>query len=271
MNQPAIELGRMARSHQISDSVREIVVLAPAIASRWKAGQFVHVRVNSDSVPFLRRPLSIAPIQPGQGFDPGLYIRLLLVIRGEGTKLLAAKMVGDVVDLLGPLGTPFIQPDSKASVLLIAGGIGVVPLLALHQILPVSTTPTFLLGIRSKSYLPVTEREIRSKRIELATDDGSVGFSGNVVQLAEHHILQQTGKQVIVYACGPEPMLRAVKHLCHRFNIPGWVSLEVPMGCGLGACQSCAVERSGGQGYLLACKDGPIFDMESVVLGGETD
>ena len=127
----------------------------------------------------------------------------------------------------------------------------------------------FLLGLRSSSLSTVDDPEISQRKIEIACDDGSRGFKGNVVELLETGITELKEHNTVVYGCGPKPMITALTELCKRHSIPLFVSLEVPMGCGLGACQSCAVPRADGKGYYLVCQDGPVFRAEDVNLSSE--
>lgn len=256
---PVAEKGIVTKIISISDSIRDITIRAPDIAGISKAGQFVHVRVDETFNPFLRRPFSVGPIEGDQ-------IRLIFLVKGRGTEILARKKPGDEVDLIGPLGNPFQTHYNGEYPVLVAGGIGVVPLLFLKYQLPPNLLSSFLLGVRSESSLTVNKEEIKRCNIDLASDDGSIGFEGNVIQLLERHLQNLTNRRMIVYGCGPGLMLTALKTLCLANSIPAYVSLEVPMGCGVGACQSCAVSKVDGAGYFLVCQDGPVFNAETVDL-----
>ncbi len=260
MIHPIAEIGRVQESREISPLLWDIEVIAPLIASVTRAGQFAHVRVSEGFNPFLRRPLSIGPIV-------GDVLRLIFHVRGEGTRLLAAKKPGDPIDLIGPLGHPIQVPDGNHPLIFLTGGIGVVPLLLFDDQLPHERERIFILGVRSQSTIPVSLAEAETRHVRWSSDDGSIGFHGNTVQLLERTV-EDLGKEGVplVIACGPGPMLRGMKKFCSEHDIPALVSLEVPMGCGVGACQSCAVPRSDGKGYFLVCKEGPIFDSRTVVL-----
>ena len=260
MTAPIAEIGRVNTTREISANLWDIEIDAPRISAVTRAGQFAHVRVSGGFDPFLRRPLSIGPIA-------GDKLRLIFQVRGEGTRLLAAKKSGDPVDLIGPLGHPIQIPDGEGPVIFLSGGIGVVPLLTLDDQLPGKRERIFILGVRSTATIPVSLAEAAERHIQWSSDDGSLGFHGNTVQLLER-IVDGLAKNTapLVIACGPGPMLRGMKSFCLKRRITALVSLEVPMGCGVGACQSCAVPRSDGKGYYLVCKDGPVFDCRDVVL-----
>lgn len=260
MRLPLAEIGFVESAREISPHLWDLTINAPRIASATRAGQFVHVRVSEGFAPFLRRPLSVGPISEDT-------LRLIFHVRGEGTRLLAAKKPGDPVDLIGPLGHP-IEIDSNFDFLIfLTGGIGVVPLLTLDYQLPAEINRTFILGVRSQSTIPVSLDEASSRNILWASDDGSLGFHGNTVDLLkkEFGALSATTNPIVI-TCGPLPMLIGAKKFCLEKDIPLLVSLEVSMGCGVGACQSCAVPRSDGKGYYLVCKDGPVFDSREVLL-----
>lgn len=262
MNRPIAEIGRVTASDQISPGLWDIEVEAPGIASETRAGQFVHVRVSDNFNPFLRRPLSVGPIRDGK-------LRLIFHVRGEGTRLLSLKRPGAQVDLIGPLGGVFDIPEDDSVLVFLTGGIGVVPLLLLDDQLPKNRERAFILGVRSFDAAPVTMKEATARHIQWASDDGSVGFHGNSVQLLWKVLNELEGRPARVIGCGPGKMLVGMKRLCQELNISASASLEVPMGCGVGACQSCAVPRTDGKGYLLVCKDGPIFDCDRVVIEPE--
>jgi len=257
---PIAEIGRVKRAEEISPGLWDMAIAAPRISTVTQAGQFAHVRVSEDFNPFLRRPLSIGPIS-------GDDLRLIFHVRGEGTRLLAAKRPGDAVDLIGPLGHKIDVPAANNPLIFLTGGIGVVPLLTLDTQLPTSRKRIFILGVRSTRTIPVTLEEAVERKILWASDDGSLGFHGNTVQLLQKVIdeLDPNAKPLVI-ACGPGPMLKGMKQFCEKRSIPALVSLEVPMGCGVGACQSCAVPKSDGSGYYLVCKDGPVFDAKDVSL-----
>jgi len=241
LNQPVAEIGIVRSSRCVSPDLWDIEVESPRIASLTRAGQFVHVRVSDSFNPLLRRPLSVGPIC-------GSALRLIFHVRGEGTRLLAAKRPGDPVDMIGPLGCGFPKFEPAELLVLLTGGIGVVPLLLLSDQLPPEQERRFILGVRSVSHVPVALQEASERGILWSSDDGSLGFRGNAVQLLEKLLDEAGSRPIRVIGCGPARMLSGMKALCASRNVPALASLETPMGCGVGACQSCAVPRSDGEG-----------------------
>jgi len=262
-NMVIAEKGVVEQILKISDDIWDMTIYAPRIAELCRAGQFVHVRVNDSFAPFLRRPLSIGPTW-------GEYFRLIFLVKGTGTKILAQKETGNEIDLIGPLGKPFQLPEPDQSPILVAGGIGAVPLLLLDDQIPSQQNRDFLLGIRSEKNITVDEIEMERRGITVSSDDGSIGFHGTVVELLEKRLEEKGEKNQVVYGCGPGPMLQALKNLCLAKSVPAFISLEVPMGCGIGACQSCAVPKADGSGYYLVCQDGPVFESTVVDLNPES-
>lgn len=238
--------------------------------------------------PLLGRPLSLCEIRPQEG-----EISLIYRVVGRGTRALAALQPGAVVDLLGPLGHSFPDPAAgRGRLLLIGGGLGIPPMAAAARWAVQSGRPTLaILGARSARYL-AGAREVAASGVEVitVTDDGSAGERGLVTDVLDRLLSATgnadgggrgatvdlsggtgaaTGEASIgqVWACGPEPMLVAVKERCAAAGVPCFVSVERFMACGFGACLGCTVPRAGG-GYLKTCQDGPVFPAEEVVLGG---
>ncbi|MBM3326923.1 MAG: dihydroorotate dehydrogenase electron transfer subunit [Calditrichaeota bacterium] len=259
MSLPIAEIGEVLNLRNISPDVWDMDVHSPRLAPLAQAGQFVHIRISDRFIPFLRRPLSIGPIDKD-------VIKLIFIVRGEGTRLLAAKSPGDKIDLIGPLGMPFPMPSDDTLAVLVAGGIGIAPLLLLNQSLPKAVDRLFLLGMRSLKNTPVDLKYAALFNLQLATDDGSAGFHGNVVDLCSQMLKGQQARNINIFACGPVPMLAKIKDIGVTLGVPTYLSLEVPMGCGVGACQSCAVECADGSGYNLVCRDGPVFEAKDIIL-----
>lgn len=234
---------------------------APTIAEEAQPGQFVHLRVSEGYDPLLRRPFSVMRADPAGGL-----IELLVQTVGRGTALLAQATVGQSFSLLGPLGHPFPLPPAGAQALLVAGGVGVAPLIFLAEVLansPDAYEVVGLFGARSQVRLCCwLELASRCQEFEMATEDGSAGTKGLVTEMLAER-LSATAEDTVVYACGPMPLLAATAQLCRQGEVPGYVSLERWMGCGVGACLGCVVPsaRSGGPRYVRVCKDGPVFSV----------
>jgi dihydroorotate dehydrogenase electron transfer subunit len=228
------------------------------IAGSAQPGQFVNILTSEvGEEPLLRRPFSISRIEND-------IIELLFHAVGIGTNLLSVKKPGDRIDVIGPLGQPFHGNAEYDTAVLVAGGIGVAPFPFLTNVLLKrgKHIETFV-GYRTAAQV-FTEH---LHNVRKATDDGSDGFHGNVVQLLESSLVQNNFGKVKIFSCGPPVMLKALSELAQRMNLCCEMSLEGQMACGFGICQGCAVERTDGAAkYALVCKDGPVFLSTEVKL-----
>ncbi|HUN78248.1 MAG TPA: dihydroorotate dehydrogenase electron transfer subunit [Solirubrobacteraceae bacterium] len=240
-------------------------------AERWGGAE--------DERPYLARAFSYARWLAGEA-------HFLLEDVGPGTRRLAELDAGEELWLLGPLGSAFAAPTDGRRALLVGGGVGIAPLAIWRDELSASgTEPTVLLGFRDAARAggaALLRGTARTQGAALphdvaraqgaaapgdatvATDDGSVGHSGLVTELLAAEL--DGDGHAAVYACGPAPMLEAVRALCAERAVPAQLALEAGMACGFGACHGCVVPRRGG-GYLRVCVDGPVIDageLESV-------
>lgn len=247
------KVGKLVFVKQLAPDVYDFTVECPELAAKALPGQFGQIYLPGHT---LRRPISICGIDREQG-----TLRFVFQVRGQGTAELAQFQQGDKLELLAPLGHGFpIDPTKKT--LLVGGGIGVPPLLGCAAEL--GTNAVAVLGFRSKSAV-ILEQDFQAAGAKtlIATDDGSYGFHGLVTQLAEQEDFD------VVFACGPLPMLKAVRTLAEQKGTPCFLSLEERMACGIGACLGCAVpllDETGKQQFGHVCKDGPVFDSRRVVL-----
>lgn len=219
-------------------------------------GQFVHIKCGEGLL--LRRPISI---QSWLGTRMGGTITVVFEAKGEGTRWLAQRQVGDTLDVLGPLGNGF--RTTPGPYLLVGGGIGVPPLYACACYTGCSSTA--VLGFRSKDRaILLDEFDSACIDVQIATDDGSLGYHGFVDALVRQELAKEQARPYLgVLACGPKPMLKNVANVAAEFNVPCQVSMEERMGCGVGACLVCAVAMRDGT-VKHVCKDGPVFDAEEV-------
>ena len=244
---------------QVTEDIFRLTVKAPDIAAAAMPGQFLMVRTGEGLDPLLRRPFSVHQVVEG-----GL-IQILFKVIGKGTRALAGLELGGKIDILGPVGRGFtIANDSQH--FLVGGGIGIAPLLFLaNRILEKNEISDLkvLLGARTRDEIATLAADFESLdlAVEIITEDGSLGRQGLVTDLMVD--LQQE-KPVMIYGCGPHPMLRAVAGVCQKNNWRCQVSLETMMACGLAACLGCAVQRADMKGYVHACKDGPVFNADDV-------
>lgn len=243
------------------------LVFQSAIAEEAEPGQFVQLKVSSGMDPLLRRPISIAAIDRAQK-----EITLLYRQKGKGTKTLAQAQPGERLNLLGPLGHGFTLPASGI-IYLVAGGIGVFPLLALAQKAVVQGIPMRLFwGGENRSFLESAGLALWQElgiSIEVSTLDGSLGVPGTVLDLLRS---SKSASPAQVAVCGPQPMMAAVSAFYPETAVPVEVSLEERMGCGVGACLGCVCTLQDEHGTLRrgkVCKDGPVFPAKEVVWNAD--
>jgi dihydroorotate dehydrogenase electron transfer subunit len=236
----------------------------------------------------LRRAFSIAELRH---VDDGVEVSVLFRLAGAGTKWLSSLQPGNELSVLGPLGGAFPIHQDRPLAFMIAGGVGLPPLLWLGEHLGranrktiafvgAQTKPMFALSLRAGAEPDPAAHESRFISNEFgttgipevyATDDGSFGFRGFVTEALSAYLNHNrvNADEVVVYACGPEPMLRATAALCAERNLTCHVCMERAMACGLGTCQSCVVpvadrEDSDGWRFALCCTEGPVFDAATV-------
>ena len=238
---------------QLAADVYRITLFAPAISDAAQPGQFVMVRVVDQFDPLLRRPFSIH-----QRCADG-SLRLLFKVVGKGTDILASVQVGDLLDVIGPLGRGFTL-HSQGPVCLIGGGMGIAPLGFLARELQKNErecgSDHVLLGARNREEVRLFANEFSALgySVQVATDDGSMGHHGFVPELLAE-VLLEVGQ---VYTCGPYPMMRTVALQCREADVACQVSLEARMACGLGACLGCTLPGVKQQ-YVHVCRQGPVF------------
>ncbi len=235
------------------------------LAKKSSPGQFLHIRINKEGL-LLRRPFSIHKVEKEK-------VYILFRVRGEGTKVLSQYKRGDFLDIIGPLGRgfdlQFTVYSLQFTVILVAGGIGVAPLLFLAQKLKefkaLKSKLLVFLGAKSrKEILCRQDFEDLGCKVLIATEDGSFGFKGKVTDLLVRKLSSIGHKLPIkMYACGPEGMFLELSKILKNYpNITCQISLEQFMGCGIGACRGCVIKTK--QGFRRVCRDGPVFDIKEV-------
>jgi dihydroorotate dehydrogenase electron transfer subunit len=263
---------------QVAPGHFKMVLESPEIAQEAQPGQFVHVRVHEGLEPLLRRPFSIHRVEHQSTRAPGTrhQIEILYKIRGKATEILSTRKAGEELDIIGPLGNGFPLPEHQSTrapgtSILVAGGIGVAPLVFLAEKLthrsPLTAhrKPIVLIGAKTKDLiLCANEFKELGCEVKVATEDGSLGFKGLVTDLLRD-LLSATRYPLpaILYAAGPIFMLQEIKKIANMFKILSFGSLEENIACGLGGCFGCAVKT--GQGYQRVCREGPVFNLEEVV------
>lgn len=238
-----------------------------AAARRIWPGNFVHVKVTQRLDPYFRRAFSIA------GYDPVTGdLDIIYKIVGRGTALLGELHRGDSLDLIGPLGNRFTKPPKSSRAVIVAGGVGLPPLLYFaEQLIATGRDPAsilFLYGGRTRDDLIELSR-LRKLGVTLTacTDDGSYGFHGLVTVALFASLPEITPNTARVYGCGPEPMLAALQKMALKHNLTGEVSLEAPMPCGVGVCLGCIKPTlADPTRYVRVCYDGPVFSLGEVQI-----
>ncbi len=270
---------RVIRNTRLSSDYNVIALAAPDIAAATAPGQFVMVKSGRGRDPLLRRPFSVFEVLWSNGRVDGLSLLSKRV--GVTTGMLFDSVEGDTVSCLGPLGQPFAVVDPPAEAWMVAGGVGLAPFATLGDALVArKTTTTLFYGARSGAELFYLDWfTARGIRLVLATEDGSTGDRGRITVPLERELRRAASAEVMVYACGPEPMLEAVARVAATFKRQSQVSVERVMGCGMGGCYSCvipvrdahAAQHAGSERtrpphhYVRSCIAGPVFRGEDLV------
>ncbi|MFP6684866.1 MAG: hypothetical protein VB934_09140 [Polyangiaceae bacterium] len=225
------------------------------------AGQFTMVRAsNWGEAPLLPRPMSLL----SGGRRPSMLIKVV----GEGTRRMAQDPMGQAYNLLAPLGHPWTPLPAGHRPVLVAGGVGVAPLVYLAEELRAAQgvlAPMSLYGGRTARDLPLAERLEACGELAVTTEDGSRGTEGRVTVLLDELLAKAAGcgDKLAVYTCGPHGMMRAVAERAEAAGVWCRASLEAPMGCGYGVCLGCPVAKRDGS-YFYTCVDGPCVDAKHV-------
>ncbi len=242
----------------IAKDIYSMWISTKAIAREAKPGQFVSV-YTKDASRLLPRPISLCEIDREKD-----ALRIVYRIAGDGTREFSRLRAGDTIDILGPLGNGFPLEEAKGKrVMLMGGGIGIPPMLETAK--AIQGEKIIVSGYRDELFL--TEELNAAGQLYLATEDGSAGTKGNVLDAVKANRLEAD----LIFACGPTPMLRAIKAYTLDKGIPCWVSMEEKMACGIGACLACVCKSTEVDGHSQVhnkriCKDGPVFLSTEVEL-----
>lgn len=247
---------------QIGTGIYDLTIQTKEIAAAAKAGQFVSVYSN-DASKLLPRPISLCGIDRKAG-----TLRLVYRVTGEhtGTEEFSRLQAGDTMKIMGPLGNGFTVEKGKKA-FLIGGGIGVPPMLQLaKEMKDAGENFQIVMGYRDAGTFLLDEFKEQGESF-VATEDGSVGTKGNVLDaIRENHLDAD-----VIYACGPTPMLRALKAYAEEQNMTCYVSMEERMACGIGACLACVCNSTDKDAHSNVknkriCKEGPVFNAKEVEL-----
>ncbi len=258
------EIAEVLSQERLSEDIYSLV-LKVSFAGEVKAGQFISV-FSKDQSHLLPRPISICSMDDES-------IRIVYRVVGFGTKEFSSLKAGDQVAVMGPMGNGFpIEKMKDKSVLLIGGGIGIPPMMSAAKALRAAAEDqkcreiAFAVGYRSADTYLLDELKALAP-VYISTDDGSLGTHGTVLDaIREHHISCD-----VIFACGPKPMLRAVKDYALEHDIECYVSMEEKMACGVGVCLGCVTKTTAVDAHskvknARVCKDGPVFLAQEVDL-----
>ncbi len=220
-----------------------------------RAGQFGDIMVGG--MHLLRRPIAVCKV------DKNL-VTFCYQVKGEGTQKLQKVAAGMVLNVLLPLGNGFYIDMREKRVALVGGGVGVFPLISVLREYQKEKEISAYIGYRNAAAVCGVDEFEKADAFVAVTDDGSYGEKMNAVQAFEAD-LKKGYRPDVVLACGPTPMLRALKALVEKEDLNCYVSLEERMGCGIGACLVCVCNLTNGKNARV-CKDGPVFNVKDVVL-----
>jgi dihydroorotate dehydrogenase electron transfer subunit len=271
VRRPGAALGRDGPDHPVRATCEVLVrrregsywmlsFSSPEIAERARPGQFVNIAVRAPGA-ILRRPFSIARVSP-QGPLSGT-VEVVFDAHGPGTEWLTAVATHDLLDVVGPLGTPFPLPQRRVPCLLIGGGYGAAPLFYLaEELTRAGQRVDMIVGAATQArILNAIEAKRLTASVTFTTEDGSYGQRGRVTDVLEQ--VAAACRSGVVYACGPNPMLRAVSERCGELELPVQVAVEERMACGIGVCFTCVLPvrtRDGAVRMERSCLDGPVFN-----------
>jgi len=271
INKNAVQMNAEVISNKKVGPYHHMVFAVGDMAAHCRPGNFVAISVGgSHSSLILRRAFAIyRAIDKG---PMGGSIELVIAPHGEGSKWLCSRIVGDFVDLIGPLGTAFGIPTTNANTMLIGGGYGSAPLFALAELLKNrGCRVDMVLGAStaSKIYAPLEGKRSVSS-LTLTTDDGTTGIHGQISE-AIPRLIREFGTEVI-YSCGPMGMLAAIAKIADEFDLAHQCAVEEAMACGIGVCMTCVVpiKHEDGIKMVRTCIDGPVMDGAEIIWGKKT-
>ena len=247
-------LATVVKNEKIAENVYEITFDVGEDV-KIRAGQFGNISVGGAHL--LRRPIAICKSEKN-------LVSFCYQIKGEGTQKLKTLGAGTQLNVLLPLGNGFFAEENERKIALVGGGVGVFPLISVLREYGAEKEISAYIGYRNQGAVCGVEEFDKAKKFVAVTDDGSYGEKMNAVQ-AFARALQSGERPDVVFACGPTPMLKALKSLVEKEDLPCYVSLEERMGCGIGACVVCVCDLTNGK-KARVCKDGPVFNVNEVTL-----
>lgn len=247
-------LATIVKNEKIAENIHAVTFDLGENA-KVRCGQFGDIAVGGTHL--LRRPIAICKVD-------GREVTFCYQIKGDGTKQLRDMEKGTRLNVLMPLGNGFFVEENEKKVALVGGGVGVFPLISVLREYQGEKEISAYIGYRNQGAVCGVDEFAKANKFVAVTDDGSYGEKMNAVQAFERD-LQAGIRPDVVLACGPTPMLRALKTVVERENLTCFVSLEERMGCGIGACLVCVCDKTDGK-KARVCKDGPVFNAREVAL-----
>ncbi len=264
MMKPSCETTIVVRKRNLKNNYYALTCGPYSKAGQCRPGHFIHIKLPATDV-YFRRAMSVAWTDADNEL-----IEFVFKVVGRGTTLMSKMKKGDQLDILGPLGNKFTRPRKNERAIIVAGGIGLPPVLYMAENLvehgfDPGQIELFYGGRSSHDIIERTRIKKTGIKFHATTDDGSFGQLGLVTQYVEELVKTAGNGKLRLYACGPEPMLKAVDDLGRKYGVPGQLSLEAPMPCGIGVCLGCVVPLRNG-GHARVCADGPVFEIGEVIL-----
>lgn len=250
----------VAEHVEINGGYRKLRLRVPDVAELVQPGQFAHLRVPHLRDRILRRPFSIFKAD-------STHIEILYKCVGVGTEVLAYAPIDSKISVLGPLGHGFPPPDTEKKTVLVGGGYGSAAIYLTAERSPVKGV-AFFGGRTADDILCVEDFIAIGWEVHIATNDGSLGSKGLVTDALDEWLNSRSeSREIELFTCGPHAMLQAVGERAIARGCRGWISLDRPMGCGVGACLACVQKMraaDGGWEYLRTCKEGPVFECRDI-------
>lgn len=249
------EIVTILANQKINGKYYKLIFASEKLSKNVVPGQFLHMKIAQGNDPYLRRPFSYYRVS-------GKRVEVLYEVLGHGTQVLSGKKKGDTLKVMGPLGKGFSGKIGKKKRILVAGGVGVPPLVFLAG---KYSADYLLIGTKSKAELmPKAELKGVKAKVLYSTEDGSVGITGFVTTLLDEIVVNENPDHFFIQTCGPKPMMKAVIAIAHKYGIEGEASWDESMACGVGACLGCMVETKAGR--VRACVDGPVIPFKDMEL-----
>lgn len=239
---------------KVSEKYYLMRVKSEKMIEKTKPGQFFMLKLKNE-IRILKRPISIHYVD-----KENKILEFYYEIKGEGTKEFSRLRENEVINIQGPLGNGFNTDIKNKKCVVIGGGMGIAPIKFLAKKLSEENEVIVLLGGRDKESVKITEN-FQGMDIKIATDDGSVGRKGNLVEYLEE--ILKTEKVDFIQTCGPHKMMEKVGEVAMKNDIPCEISLEARMACGVKACVGCSIKTK--SGMRRVCHDGPVFMADEVV------